>query len=126
MERPPLSPEQLLAFKAEGVVVCRGLVPKSTTARWREQIWSTLEADPDDPSTYAAAQGHPRLRGAGSEARPVASPALCELSQVQAIVEQLCDDKMKNVSVRRPLCAHDDVGLTDALPGTLGCSRTRS
>ena len=53
---------------------------------------------------YAAAQGHPRLRGAGSEARPVASPALCELPQVQAIVEQLCDDKMKNVSVRRPLC----------------------
>ena len=98
LQRPPLSPDQLLAFKVEGVVVCRGLVPKSTTARWREQIWNTLEADPDDPSTYASAAGHPRLRGAGSEARPVANPALCELPQVQAIVEQLCDDKMKNVS----------------------------
>ena len=40
------------------------------------------------------------------QGRPVASPALCELPQVQAIVEQLCDDKMKNVSVQRANNAH--------------------
>jgi hypothetical protein len=93
-----LSPAQLRTFKVEGVVVCKGLVPRTTTAHWRKQIWSTLGASPDDPTTFAQAQAHPRLRGAGSEAAPIATPALHALPQIQAIVQQLTDGMVKTVS----------------------------
>ena len=93
-----LTPAQLRSFKEDGIVICEGLVPRATTAHWREQIWTTLEASPDDPSTFAQARAHPRLGGAGSEAAPIASPALHELPQIQAIVQQLCDGMVKNVS----------------------------
>eukprot|EP01046_Picozoa_sp_COSAG06_P027936 COSAG06_NODE_2492_length_6769_cov_2.361619_5_plen_235_part_00 len=93
-----LTPAQLRSFKEEGIVICKGLVPRGITAHWREQIWTTLEASPDSPSTFAQAREHPRLAGAGSEAAPIASPALHELPQIQAIVQQLCDGMVKNVS----------------------------
>ena len=95
---PPLTTAQVLSFKAEGFVVCPGLVDRLTTARWREQIWRALNASPDDPSTFAAAKAHPRLRGAGSDEGPVAAPALHTLPCVQAIVEQLADGNLKSIS----------------------------
>lgn len=93
-----LSAAQLRSFKDEGVVFLKGLVPRATTAHWRDQIWRTLEASPDDPTAIARAQVHPRLRGAGSEAAAIATPALHELPQIQAIVQQLCDGMVKTVS----------------------------
>ena len=45
-----LNPDQLVAFKKEGVIVCHGLVPREVTARWRTQIWSTLGASSRGPA----------------------------------------------------------------------------
>lgn len=78
----PLSRAQIESFKAEGILILPDFVEEAQLARWREQVWAGLGADPDDRSTWPTHTQHP----------PVAdgiSPTPGELPQFQALMEQL-------------------------------------
>jgi len=78
----PLSRAQIESFKAEGVLILPDFVEEAQLARWREQVWAGLGADPDDRSTWPTHTQHP----------PVAdgiSPTPGDLPQFQALMDQL-------------------------------------
>lgn len=82
-----LSREQIAEFKAEGVLLLRGLIPRDVHAAWREQLWRACAQDGVD------LDGDHRAWPAGRYAPPGGWPELVpnvyDLPQLHTIVHQL-------------------------------------
>ena len=75
-----LDPGQIDLFKRQGFLVLEGLVEPETLSAWRDQFWSHVGADRDDPETWPEDYV---IQGLGVD------PPLGQLPPMQTIIEQL-------------------------------------
>ena len=76
----PLDPGQIDLFKRHGFLLLEGLVDPETLSAWRDQFWSHIGADRDDPDTWPEDYV---IQGFGVD------PPLGQLPPMRAIIEQL-------------------------------------
>ena len=99
-----LTPEQLAAFKRDGVVILRDLIPAQQIAEWRQQCWDPLTIGPGDPLPQGGAgsrnsflfkeEHKPRLRYPYPDPTQVADPLplrppVGEQPGMKAVLDQL-------------------------------------
>ena len=106
-KNPPgtmLTREELVAFKRDGVVIVRNLIPQHQIAEWRKQCWEPLAIGPGDPlpqggagsrNSFLFTEDHaPRLRYPYPDLTQVADPrplcpAVGEQPEMKAVLDQL-------------------------------------
>lgn len=99
-----LTREELVAFKRDGVVIVRNLIPQHQIAEWRKQCWEPLAIGPGDPlpqggagsrNSFLFTEDHaPRLRYPYPDLTQVADPrplcpAVGEQPEMKAVLDQL-------------------------------------
>ena len=83
-----LAPEQLAAFKRDGVLTLPGFVPESQLDTWRDTFWRAIGAAPDDAETWP---GECDRFDPGSQAsqRGIPGLRLSDFAPMVAIADQL-------------------------------------
>ena len=76
----PLNSGQIDLFKRQGFLLLEGLIDPETLSAWRDQFWSHVGADRDDPATWPEDYV---IQGFGVD------PPLGQLPGMRAIIEQL-------------------------------------
>jgi hypothetical protein len=88
-----LTAEQVAAFRREGTLLVRGLVPVPVLAGWRAQFWGACGCDPRDvdswPGRFEETLLTAHQQASTNQPENPLAPALGHVPGVRGVVEQL-------------------------------------